>query len=155
MERSVENKKLLEVIGIVLQLHNGRLYSKTKLVKLLYLLDRHFANKYGRSLTGLRYTSYFYGPYSDDIESALDYLARMGYITIRYEEGFYGSPYYVLTLVEPPRFSALTDQEATEVREFVSNYVDKSLEDILEEVYDTEEYKNAEFGEVIELGRRE
>lgn len=152
MSRGSEDKKLLEVIGIILQMHGGVLYSKTKLVKLLFLIDKHFANESGSPLTNVKYRSYFYGPYSGDIESALDYLAQNGYITIRYVSDFVAEPYYVLTLVEPPKFSALSEEEKEKVRDIISRYVNTSLKDILEEVYETEEYKKTEFGEVIKFG---
>ena len=152
MSMVFEDKKLLELIGIILQMHGGVLYSKTKLVKLLFLIDKHFANKYGAPLTNVKYRSYFYGPYSGDIESALDYLTENGYITMRYVNDFIAEPYYELTLIELPKFSALSEKEKEEVRDFISRYVSAPLKDILEEVYQTEEYKNTEFGEVIKFG---
>ena len=52
MSNENRNKKLLEVIRLILQEHGGVLYSKTKLVKLLYLLGRHFVQQRNMPLTG-------------------------------------------------------------------------------------------------------
>jgi len=146
------NETLLEVIGIIIQAHGGILYSKTKLVKLLYLIDRHFAKKYGRTLTGIEYKSYFYGPYSDEIEEALNYLNEQGFVKILYEESpFTGVPYYVLKLINLPNFGSLTEEERKTVINIVKTYARKSLDEILDEVYDTEEYNNTPFGRVITL----
>ena len=151
MNNESRNKKLLEVIGLILQEHGGVLYSKTKLVKLLYLLDRHFVQQRNMPLTGIKYKSYFYGPYSEEIDVALKYLQEKGFLRIKVSENFFGIPYYIIELTSFPDFKALTDEEVKEIRNFVSKYVDKSLDEILEEVYETKEYKETEFGEVIKF----
>ena len=146
----MENRKLLEVIALILSLHGGRLFSKAKLVKILYLIERFYFGKYNKPLLGLKFKSYFYGPYTDEIDKALASLRDSGFIGMRYEESFYsGRNYYAIQLLSVPNFGELTGEEREEIANFIKNYVDKSLDDILEEVYSTEEYKKTPFGEEI------
>ena len=48
--------------------------TRTKLVKLLYLIDLDYAKDKGRRLTGLTYYSYYYGPYSEEIVAGINEL---------------------------------------------------------------------------------
>jgi len=49
-------------------------FAKTKLVKLLYLADVEGYRAYGRTLSGLEWRFYHYGPYARDIDVALRQL---------------------------------------------------------------------------------
>ena len=152
-DQNKDMEKVLEVIGLILSIHGGKIYSKTKLIKLLYLLDLQFAKESGIPLTGIEYKSYFYGPYSEDIEDALKSLEKLGFLEVTQEKStFTGKLYYVLKLLDLPRFNKLTEKEKEKIRKLVSRYIDSSLDDILDEVYETEEYKNTPFGEVIHIG---
>jgi hypothetical protein len=46
-------------------------FGKTKLVKLLYLIDIESYRRYSRRLTGLDWLFYHYGPYALEIDQAL------------------------------------------------------------------------------------
>ena len=67
MVKDVE--KLGEVIQDIISAVPG--ISRTQLVKLTYLVDREFYKKNKRTMTGVNYEMYFYGPYSKDFELAL------------------------------------------------------------------------------------
>jgi hypothetical protein len=49
-------------------------FGKTKLVKLLYLIDVENYRRYGAKLTGLNWVFYYYGPYSPEIDDVLKRL---------------------------------------------------------------------------------
>ena len=49
-------------------------YGKTKLVKLLYLVDIEHYRLRGQTLTGLDWVFYYYGPYAFQIDEALKQL---------------------------------------------------------------------------------
>ena len=50
-------------------------FGKTKLVKLLYLIDVEDYRRFGRSLSGLEWVYYHYGPYAFDIDGALSEMS--------------------------------------------------------------------------------
>ena len=151
----MKNLKLFEAIAIIISLHGGKLFSKTKLVKILYLIEKAFFEKYHKPLFGLKFKSYFYGPYSKEIDEALEELRNLGFIGIQNEESLLtGRNYYVIQLFAAPNFEALSNEEREFIASLTRNYVEKSLDDILEEVYSTEEYKRTPFGEEIHFGAR-
>ncbi len=75
-------ERISEVLGLILQLMGGETYSKTKLVKLAYLLDVIQSRRGRPGFSGIAFRSYYYGPYSEDIEESLDYLQECGYIKV-------------------------------------------------------------------------
>jgi uncharacterized protein YwgA len=144
------NKKLSEIIGLIISIHRGVLHSKTKLVKLLYLLDLKAIKKLGKTLTGVKFKSYFYGPYSDEIDEVLNYLEELGFISSIKNTSFYlGKEYIVYKLNNMPNFDALTLEEKNFIRNVIKNYKDKDLDEILMEVYSSEPFIKSEFGEEI------
>ena len=151
----MRNPKLLEAIAIILSLHGGKLFSKTKLVKILYLIEKAYFENHHKPLLGLKFKSYFYGPYTKEIDEALESLRSLRLVKIQNEESFFtGRSYYVIQLltVPNPNFGILSNEERKFITEFTKNYVEKNLDDILEEVYNTEEYKRTPFGEEIHFG---
>ncbi len=103
-------------------------------------------------MTGITYKSYFYGPYSQEIDAALQDLKRMGYITLELKDNiFNGKSYFVLTQNAPVPLTLLSDEEKREIVEFLGHYIDKPLDDIIDEVYTSKEYLNTSFGEVIKF----
>ena len=49
-------------------------FGKTKMVKLLYLIDVEYYRRYSTTLTGLKWKFYHYGPYAAEIDTALTRL---------------------------------------------------------------------------------
>lgn len=64
------------IIHIVVELADmGIGFGKTKLVKLIYLVDVEYYRARRKTLTGMEWIFYHYGPYSSEIDAALDELA--------------------------------------------------------------------------------
>jgi len=151
-KRSLDKEKLKNIILLILKLHGNKLYFKTKLVKLLYLLDLHFNKKFKHPLTNLQYKCYFYGPYSKEIEKVLNSLENENIIHIKEVFDFFSDKnYYVIELKELPVLNKLSEEEKKEISNFVKKYANKSLSEILEKVYNTPPFKRASFGETIRL----
>jgi hypothetical protein len=144
-------EKISEIIALIISTFNGSIYSKTKLVKLLYLIDVVFARKYKRAFSGISYTSYYYGPYSDDIEKALKLLQDFKYITTEQYQGFEGTNYYLFKLNSMPHFSHLTEAERNEVKNILLPFVSMDLQDIAQVAYNTKEYKQTDFNNTIQF----
>ena len=147
-------EKLQETIGLILEAHGGKIHSKTKLVKILYLLERYYAAEYRQPLLNLSFKSYFYGPYTEEIEEALSEMEENGYIRVSPVQSYItGNKYYNISLIAIPDYGKLSREDRKVIRNFIRerNLVNRSLDDILDEVYETEEYKRTPFGEVIDL----
>ncbi|MCP4347303.1 MAG: DUF4065 domain-containing protein [Desulfobacterales bacterium] len=145
-------ERICEILSFVLHLmKNGEVFSKTKLAKLLYLLDVVKSRQRIPKFSGIKYTSYYYGPFSDDIEESISLLTTFGHITVTKDTSFDGNPYYHIKLNQLPNFGYLTDQEKMDIKKIISPLINRELNELLEITYNTKEYKNAPFGELISL----
>ncbi|UCH00855.1 MAG: SocA family protein [Deltaproteobacteria bacterium] len=148
---SREEKLKTIIFSIVKRLpHN---ITRTKLVKLLYLIDLYYARVKSRSLTGLTYRSYYFGPYSGEIINAINQLK--GYEIEEYSNtSLDGREYYLYRPGMNPRWEvppALEYEEERVIDQVVSEHGNKSLDEILRYVYNTEPYKNCKKGRPIVL----
>ena len=127
--------------------------TRTKLVKLLYLIDLYYAKSKNRSLTGLTYRSYYFGPYSGQIINAINQLK--GYEIEEYSNiSLDGREYYLYRPGMNPRWQsppALEYEEEKVIDQVISEHGDKSLDEILKYVYNTEPYKSCRKGRRIVL----
>jgi uncharacterized protein YwgA len=145
-------ERISEILAFVLHLMKNReVFSKTKLAKLLYLLDVVKSRQGVPKFTGIEYTSYYYGPFSDDIEESLSLLNALGHISADERTGFNGNSYYHIKLNQLPNFGCLTDQEKKDIKNILSPLISRDLNDVLGIAYNTKEYKETPFGEVISL----
>jgi uncharacterized protein YwgA len=144
-------EKISEIIAFVISIFNGEMDSKTKLVKLLYLIDVVFARKYKKSFSGIHYKSYYYGPYSEDIEKALKLLQDFKYLTTESCQELDGTNYYRYKLNAMPPFNALTESERSEVKNILPPFVLMPLKNIIQVAYNTKEYKQTDFNHIIQL----
>jgi len=133
---------------------------KTKLVKLLFLADYKAREGLGRKISNFEYVRYLYGPYPRDIETVLAYLEAKG--VIGYEERINqrGDTYYLiypkrsdfeesLKAIPHGKEVAPSEEEKAILHEIAEAYGQKSLEEILEEVYDMGVLKEVPFAEPI------
>lgn len=61
------------------------LWGKTRLVKGLFLLDRHLQDEFGID-TGFNFAPHKYGPYAPEIERVLSSLERAGLVSVEEDE---------------------------------------------------------------------
>ena len=149
-----ENRKfrIAEILGLLLKACGGRCITKTKLMKLMYLMDYHFARKQKvPSFSGARYISYFYGPYSDDVEEALTLLQELGHVRQTVDSNVFAEPYYVYILEKLPNFGELNDRERVEILNFFKRHAHLDHREAREKAYATKAYKRTKFGEQIKL----
>lgn len=130
---------------------NREIFSKTKLVKLLYLLDVVKSRRRIRKFSGVEYRSYYYGPFSEDIEDSILLLKSLGHISVDECRSLSGNSYYHIKLNQLPDFGYLSDEDKRDIKKILSPLTDRELNDVLDITYNTKEYKDAPFGEVISL----
>lgn len=129
--------------------------TKTKLVKILFLIDLDYYKKKHKKLSNFTYIRYFYGPYPKEIEQILGYLNALGIINYEAHISFEGQTYYLISVNNNDKFKKLKlhqslDSEAKElIKKIAEKYSKKSLDYILEQVYDLNEVKSKSFGEKI------
>ena len=144
--------KLKEVICFIISIFNGELHSKTKLAKLTYLVDFKAKQNLGKTITGATYKSYFYGAYPIELDKAIEELKKIGVIKI--ETGTFDKfnrEYFIYKLNYFPSFCKLTNKEKKLILEVSKYYKNKTLEDILMDVYTSKPYVETNFGEIIKL----
>ena len=148
---SKEDKLKAVIFNIIERLPNN--ITRTKLVKILYLIDLSYVKAKKRSLTGLTYHSYYFGPYSEDIINAINQLK--GYEVEEVSSiSLDGREYYLYRPGMNPRWEtppALQDEEAEVIDQVISEHGNKSLDEILKYVYNTEPYKRCKKGKPIVL----
>lgn len=151
MDEFVRIRRVSEVIAFILGLMGGETRSKTKLVKLIYLLDVVQARK-GNSheFSGVRFKRYYYGPYSDDIDDALELLQKNNCISMKSVLG-YEHQYFHIKLIYPPPYVELSESDRQQIHNSLGQLVDLNLRTVLDVAYATDEFKSAEFGEPITL----
>lgn len=150
MDAKIE--RISEIISFALHLMKNReVFSKTKLVKILYLLDVVKSRQGSPNFTGIEYKSYYYGPYSEEIEDSLSLLISLDHISINEGKSFNGNSYYHIKLNQMPDFGHLTDQEKKDIKTILSPLISRDLDDVLGITYNTKEYRETPFGEVISL----
>ena len=145
-------EKIAEVLVVILRLMRGRANSKTKLFKLIYLLDIIQLRRNSiHQFSGVTFKSYFYGPYSKEIEEAIDLLSERNIVTVNKIDKDEERIRYDFLLKEVPIFEHLSEQDRIAIRDSLEDLAKFSLPDILEIAYSTKEYKDTPFGEIIEL----
>ncbi|NES17996.1 MAG: hypothetical protein F6K41_03495 [Symploca sp. SIO3E6] len=144
-------KKIAEIIALVLRMMGGFAYSKTKLVKIIYLLDVIQARKGNKHFSTATYKSYYYGLYSDDIDDAINLLTDLGYVEVGQRTSIDGNTYYTFKLKDTLYFGELSQKERADISEDTSQLAALDLKKILEVTYSTAEYDNTQFGEEVKL----
>ncbi|MCB2959080.1 DUF4065 domain-containing protein [Streptococcus suis] len=110
--------------------------NKTRLTKLVYLIDWEMAKKYKRSCSGINWYFDNYGPYVHDVmkEATSDEQ-------IKINEGFsnYGGARYTFQLVDPnfSEFSSLNLQELQIIDSVIDSTKDMSFNNFINYVYNT------------------
>ena len=152
MVHAIKIKRVANIIAYILALLGGKEYSKTKIVKLLYLLDIGYARYKGKSFTRINFTSYYYGPYSSEIEEAIDYLIKNKQLTVtRFRSGYHSNKnYYTFELNNTQHFW-LTNEEIFEIQKYLKEYLYLSLNELLRITYESEQYRAANFGDMIQI----
>jgi uncharacterized protein YwgA len=150
------DKNLKNLIIFILSCYQGKISPLTKLRKLIFLIDRYFAYKYGKPLTCIKYRNAYFGPYSEEIDNALKSLEKEGIITIEDVTGentFYQCVKIAnsFILVNPFYKPELDKETVRELQEFIRPYLNRSLDDILNEIYELPEYQNTPLGEEIKF----
>ncbi len=140
-----------KMLNVASKMLNVAAYSKTKLVKLVYLLDIIQSRKGNKHFSTATYKSYYYGLYSDDIEEAINLLDNFGYVEVGKKTSVNGNTYYTFQLKDTPYFGELSQNEKNEISQYTFQLVELERGKLLELAYSTKEFENTQFGEEVKL----
>lgn len=129
----------------------GGVPNKTRLVKLLYLVDLLHVRDRGEQATGLRWIFYHYGPYAAEIEKVIE--RQLGNtIDVEGTRDFFGDRMYLYRLREFPPDTLLEDGVRRYCDQLCDHWATAELNDLLSYVYfETPPMENAIRGQPLDL----
>ena len=121
----------------------GKGIGRTKLMKLVFLVDYLYWKRFGKRLLDVKWVKYLYGPFSKAVLEALDELEREGIIGVaELDKG--------ITLYTALYNNIKLSEEAKKiVDEVVENFGKLSLDELLKYVYSLDEVRGRDLGEEI------
>lgn len=131
------NEKLRDIIRYILSCYpyNFEL-NKTRLTKLVYLVDWEMAKKYNKSCSGIKWYFDNYGPYVQDV---MNTAMSDEQIKINEEISHYGGIKYIFQLVEENshKFKYLSKEELEVINGVIDETKDMTFNNFINYVYNT------------------
>ena len=144
---NVKDKDKLKKVLVALIRELKQTKYKTELIKLSYILDYLYCKENREKIgpTTVEYIKYNYGPYSDSFIDAFGELIQEGVIV----EGQlpYGVGY---SLIKDTK-QEIDEKTKKILRIIIEKYGHKTLRELKEFIYQTDEFKDTEFGKPILL----
>ena len=147
LNMSVRRRKFLLYIIGEFKRKIGREITLTRLVKLLYLVDKELSKR-GFPPSGTKWIRWYYGPYSDEVRKDLDELISSGLVKREYIPTGAG----IIEVYKTKRGVKLDlePEVANIIDELISKYGSMEFSKLLEEVYSTFD-RNIDLGGTISL----
>jgi hypothetical protein len=124
---------------------------KTRLIKLLYLVDLAHSAKTGRPATGLRWYYHRHGPYATGVEDSLDHMVGRT-LSMESTSTAAGGEAMVLRARTPPPPDLLPARLAAITDEVLARWARVELSELLAHVYfETGPMRGAERGDDLDL----
>lgn len=131
-EHDIKTEKIAEILAFIIHLMGGKAKSKTKLFKLIYLLDAIQSRKNKKNkFSGVTLQNYFYDPYSEEIENAIFFLSDQKYISVEKVDRDNGNTRYDFNLRETPILNRLTTEDKQNIRKSLSSLFDLHLSNFI------------------------
>lgn len=130
---------------------------RTKLVKLVYLIDELFYQHFGRTMSGLDYMWDDFGPNTigNAVVKEADRLALKGIVHIDPHPNYYGETSYLYSLERGKVGLAekLSEADRYVVRDVVAHYGKYGVREIVKVSKQTEPFKNAKQYSVLKMNK--
>lgn len=139
----------IDVVGYILKNypHKDEL-SKGRLNKLIYLCDWKSSIDNGVQLTPIEWKFNHYGPYVDEIETAIVFDDR---ISINVKQNYYGSAKHLVTLDKDEGFSEPNNKDKSIIDFIIEATKSLYWNEFINAVYSTYPIKNSERGDMLNL----
>ncbi|RLG40425.1 MAG: hypothetical protein DRN78_05510 [Thermoproteota archaeon] len=125
----------------------GREITLTRLMKLLYLVDRELAKR-GLSTSDTKWIRWYYGPYSEEVERELISLVREK--KVKRDFVVLGRDAPILKIFDTDVQAELDENTAKAVDDVLDEYAELNFDELLGRVYETFN-SNLELGEKIHV----
>ncbi len=125
-------RKFTEMVRFFASRISGNLY-KTKLFKLLWYSDMYFFREYTKSISGMNYVHYPYGPVPKEYSFLLGLMEKIGAIRILEVENQFGSGDVITATSEYESGNCLAEDEIEVLRDVLTKFGEMSAGDISEQ----------------------
>lgn len=127
--------------------------SKTKLLKLIYLIDVESYRALGRSATAWRWMFHQFGPWTADYDASLESLGAVGMLATT-QHGDDRETHVIRGRGDHGGLAALSDPETRLVaRRVIERWLSRDVSEILDHVYfETEPMQDARWGTELNFG---
>jgi hypothetical protein len=145
---------LAELIAYVIDraLDRDATLTRTKLVKLLYLVDVETWRIERQLLTKLEWRFYHYGPYAFDLQAVLDQIEGHQVVSKEYTPGKLERTILYTRVLQPPSSDRWPTITKMRIDKIVDRWADEPLELLLDYVYfETEPMQHARRGEYLDF----
>jgi putative zinc finger/helix-turn-helix YgiT family protein len=140
--------KYVEMIRYFAGKVRGNLY-KTKLFKLLWYADMYFFREYTKSMSGMNYVHYPYGPVPKNYSLILGLMEKTGAINISSVDNPHGSGEVIKANVNYETERALSDEEYEILEEVIKKFGSLSAETISKKSHEEKGYMDTHDMELI------
>ncbi len=122
--------------------------SRTKIMKLLYLVDRECRELLNKTCTGTRWILWWHGPFSRSVLDELDELEIQGIVETDVTD-YYDYTIIEYSLTNPNYVIQINDQIREIIYKVVKKWGKKELKEILAHVYSLPEVEQANLGDEL------
>ena len=143
-------ERVKEAVELVLRSHGGLVDSKTRLSNIFFLLENQHTVEYGIPLFYLGFTNYYFGPYSHELEDAVNNMREEGIVDIKPVDTPDGRVYNVIlrgTTLE----NGLTPREKAFILDYIrkGNLIKKTTNELTDIVLQTDKCRKTPLGKGI------
>jgi hypothetical protein len=129
----------------------GTRAAKTRLIKLLYLVDLRYARREGQQATSFRWRFYHYGPYPFGVEEVIERQLDRTIAVVEIDD-FYGESVQIYRAVDQPPDDLLPTATQLTADQVCREWALEDLNDLLSFVYfETPPMREAQRGDWLDL----
>ena len=144
-------ENLKECLIFFIYKHSKRI-SRTKLFKLVYLSDVLSYAKRGRTITGVDYVYYDYGPWSPLFYDALRSIKNIAEERVSLTSR--GDPSYIYRAAAPRyRVEHLSTEDLEILKQIDAEWGNRSLRAVLDAAYSSPPFVDAKYGDILDFGK--
>lgn len=127
--------------------------AKTRLIKLVYLVDLHHTKRYGKPATAVRWIFYHYGPYATELDRALSHQVGINIRQLDVENHFGDLVFTYRSVGVPP--DDLLPRPVQSIADYVAHqWALSDLNELLTYVYfETPPMQGVSRGDALDLNR--
>lgn len=140
-EENKRHSNLRDLIRYIVKNHERGSLTRTKLMKLLYIVDREAEADFGEKISDTNYIRYYYGPYSEEAMNEVESLSSKE-IRERRGRSSKGDFYIYESTRDTADAESLAPEERALITRVLEEYGEMDTEEIVEKVYDEDNLNN-------------